>query len=324
MAQSQPQFDPEATAAEGRRWLERIAVAQPDLVHAALKPGHRRGVDFYTERSLGLAIGIAITLFRITHGRSPDPALKTTADWFFALKFLQQLPEPNPADKLNAGLYLEGGAEGEARVLARPWIADAPALPPDGDVPPGAYYLKLALGNASNARIIWPPTPALRARLDQVTARWFEKRYGLVWGEWWYGLGTQRLFLEEDITEARAGKPEYKLFVRDGRLAAIRAIKHEDFKLKNHRECFWDAEWRPLEGRTLGYHPLEIAPPASAARMRRAAEHIGRRFDIIRVDFMDDGGPLPILNEITVGDQNARRRLEPESLERVLYRALFG
>lgn len=324
MAERFPKIDRAMTAAAGRRWLERFCREQPVLVAEPVRPGHRRGVGCYRPEDLPFVVGMGIATFRGAHGRPPDPGLARMADRFFALKFFQQLPEPNPADKLNAGLYLAGGAEGQARVLARPWVSDRPELPPDAAVPPGRYYLKLALGNATNERVVWPPSAEERARLEALAASWFRWRYGVIWGEWWYGIGPQRLFLEEDITEARAGKPEFKFFVRDGRVAAIRAIRHEDFKLKNHRECFWDAAWRRLEGRTVGYGPLEAEPPAAAERMVRAAEHIGRRFDLIRVDFMDDGGERPILNEITVGDQNARRRVEPEALERILNDALFG
>lgn len=315
-----------ARAAEARAWLAAVDAARPDLTRAPPRPNHRRGIDVYQPETLRLGvIAIALEQFRLRHGRLPDPANPPrAADHFFLEKFFGFFPKPNPADKLNAALYVPEALAGDVRIPHRPWIGEAPVLPPDDAVPPGAYYLKLALGNATNRRVRWPLAPADRAALEETARQWFATRYGVIWGEWWYGLDLQRLFLEEDLTDRRAGRPEWKVRVRDGRPVLIGAVVHRPPEAGGNLQAYYDGTFRLLEGRSEGYGPLALDPPASAERILRVAAGIGRRFELIRVDFLDTGEDRPWLNEVTIGDVNARRKFEPDALEQYAKRVMFG
>lgn len=316
--------DPRVSAREAHAWWSRFSEARPDIAWAKPPEGTLRGLDFYKPEDLLKATQYALQIFRSAVGRDPDPALPRTNDHFFVQKFCMPLPHPNPADKLNAVRYLPAALRDQVRVLERPWVSESPALPPDGAVPPGRYMLKLALGNAANAPVHWPPAPAERERLNALIEKWFSWRYGIDWGEWWYGVGPQRVYLEEDVTEARAGHPEYKLFVRRGKVALVRAALYKRVGEHARQGCVLTPGFRKIEGTVDSYGPYDIKVPVSAPAMLRTASAIGGHFDLIRVDFMDTGARRPILNELTVGEQNTRRIYRPQSLEDHVREALFG
>ncbi|MEM9144850.1 MAG: hypothetical protein AAGC57_01535 [Pseudomonadota bacterium] len=314
---SEPPADPRTTGDPeiARKWLLAFQKAHPDIVAATPPKGQIRGIDAYARPELlHQVVAQALEIHRRRHGRWPMPhRLERTADCFFADKFFGAYPiDPNPADKLNAAVWLPEPLSGLVRVAERPWVADAPGLPPDDSVPPGRWILKLGLGNATNEWIDWPPSAKERARLDALTSEWFQGRYGVRWGEWWYAIGKQRLFLEQDLTEARAGRPEFKLFTRGGRVVMIRAILHRKAQGLPNGERFYDAAFRPIKGQSVGYAPMASPPPASAERMLEAAAGIGRHFNRMRVDFLDTGDERPWLNELTIGDVNARRIMTPD------------
>lgn len=310
-----------------RSWRQGFEKTYPAIAKRPRRKHHMRGIEAYPdEPTLLRTLAIALEVHYRRHGRIPAaPKVSRLADGFFVEKFYGDFPiRQNPADKLNAELWLPEALKEDARIAERPWVSDVPVLPPDDAVPPGAWILKLALGNATNKRLVWPPSAEERQRLDAEAANWFKGRYGVIWGEWWYAVGGQRLFLEQDLTEARAGQPEFKLYTRGGRVVAIRGVLHRKEQGLPTAERFYDAEFRPMEGQSEGYDPLTMDPPISGARMIRAAEGIGRAFDRVRVDFLHTGEERPWLNEITFGDVNAQRRVTPPALERRLMQLLFG
>lgn len=317
----------EVTLEDARAWLAALAEAQPALVAEAPPRGLLRGIDVYREPDhLLRVVARALAIHYGVHGRYPDPKrLERTADCYFVEKFYGRFPmSPNPADKLNAELWLPKAVAGDVRIAHRPWVSGRAELPADAAVPRGRWVLKAAIGNAMHRRVVWPPAAAERSALETLVTGWFEGRYGVRWGEWWYAVGPQRVFLEEDLTEARAGQPEFKLYTRDGRVVLIRAVFHRKEQKLPTAERFFDGAFEPIEGQSVGYDPLAIPVPASAERMLRVAAAIGARFERVRVDFMHTGDETPWLNELTIGDVNARRIHTPPALEAEARRLLFG
>lgn len=307
-----------------RSWLRALDDAHPEITRTPAPPGYMRGVDAYGSESLLSAVACALGMFRGSHGRWPHPVtLPQTVDHYLVLKFY----EPFPLDRLGDKLEVLSGLPPEVAARcyrpARPWISEEPELPGDAEVPPGRYRLKLAIGNAAILPVDWPPPPEARADLAERLRDWFAKRYGLVWGEWWYSFGRQRAYLEEDLAARMEGRAEVKIYVRDGRPVFGYQVLH-DFATGVHGQRYFDADLRPMEGLTRGYRPLPAMPlPESIGAMMEVAAAVGQAFRRVRVDFLDIGGPRPCLGELTLCDLNARRRFDPPDFDAVLKRLLF-
>ena len=307
-----------------RRLVKAFVQAHPHVARALPARGFMRGIDAYRPEKLVVFVANAIDDFRARNGRDPDlVALPETRDHFFLMKFFAPIPLPSPADKLGLSAYLTAEAAARAFVPARPWVSEEPRLPPDDAVPPGRYYAKLALGYENNLPLAWPPSPGERGRIDAVLEDWFRRpRFGVIVGEWWYALGKQRVFLEEDLSERMAGRPEAKIYVREGKPVMGYLIAH-DFKTRVHGQRYFDAQLRPLDGLTRGYRRVEDPLPESIGEMMALAAAAGEKFRLVRVDFLDVGGPRPCLGELTLCDQNAGRCYVPPEFDRVAKRLLF-
>lgn len=308
-----------------RAWSDGLARTLPDF---AVRPaeGYSRGIDVYKKEKLAEILGNAFRLFRKHHGRWPDPELPTTNDGHFAHKFVLPVPLPPPADKLDIARYVPPEASHLVRLPERPWEGEGSDLPPDDAVLPGRYFLKLSHGSHMNVLVDWPVSAEERQRIAGLVRQWTARRYGVLWGEWWYGFGTPRLFLEREFQVGPQGLLEMKIFVRHGRpvlWCAIEMAWEEDLSRTRWKKMLYcDGDGRRIDGRQVGSMPYDGPLPASLETALEAAALIGRPFPLIRVDFLDTGDGLPWLGELTIGDMNARRMLDPP-LEEAARRLLF-
>lgn len=325
MAETPGPPPPEVTKTVALAWLDALEAARPDYVRGPVRAGCRRGIDVLRPEVFRESLRIALRLFVRFHGRLPDLVHDPLhVDHFFGMKFFGHIPMPNPADKLLTAGYVPPEL-GDAVILTeRPHISDRPVLPPDDAVPPGRYFLKLALGSGQQSRLPWPPAPGQRPQIESALRRALRRRYGVAWGEWWYALGPTRWFLEADLSERIAPHPEWRIYVRRGsvRMAILIHYWHED-REKNHQRII-GPDMAPLPGRTRGRSALDCPLPQHTARFFEIAAAMGRRFDMVRVDFMDVGEPRPVIGELTLCDANARRLFVPESFNRTATELLFG
>jgi hypothetical protein len=249
--------------------------------------------------------------------------LPTTADHWFALKFFHDIPmrPENPADKLAAVKFMSEEIRQLVGYPRRVWISDEPRLPEPDAVPPGLYWLKVSKGCSMQAKVRWPPSPEARAVLQGKVARWWGDRYGPSWGEWWYGLGRQKLFLEHDVSHQIAGRPEIKIFVRNGDPKLFYAIRrHQD---RPNEQSYFDADLGRLDGRSPDSVPLDEDLPDTIGLMLRAAGEIGRHFQNCRIDFLNAAGPRPCFGEITICHNNGLKILSPPALDEMARQLLF-
>ena len=239
------------------------------------------------------------------------------------MKFFQPVPVcPNPSDKLAVSEFLPRGMIARIGLPRRVWVGETPRLPEPDDVPPGAYWLKCSIGNAMQRRVLWPPTDQQRRTLETLAQSWLASQYGLHWGEWWYGTSKPRIYLERDLSRLMRGRPEIKVFVRRG-------VPKTFFAVRRHRDTpteqsFFDADLRLLPGRSPQNRPLEWTPPASVNVMLDAAARIGKRFELVRVDFLNAKGDYPVLGEISLCHMNARRAFAPCNFDDWVSDQLFG
>ncbi len=317
-----PQAGP-MTLDEGKAAFAQLQHDRPDLFVVAPPPGKRRGIDVYEPHSLQQVFRVACNNFHEAHNRYPDLVhMPTTADHFFATKFFHSIPmRPNPADKLAASAYMSQKMLRRVGVPRRVWISDEPCLPKPNEVPPGTYWLKISNGHERQRRVVWPPKADERKALEDIIQIWWCTTHGVIWGEWWYKLVKPRLFLECDLSHLMADRPEIKIFVREGEVKLLYAVRlRED---KRHEQAYFDTDLRPLPGRSTEYRPLKTSLPDTIELMLEAAAEVGRRFRLVRVDFLNAAGPLPYFVEITLCHNNARQVLFPPSFDDWVRRRLF-
>jgi hypothetical protein len=318
-------------------WIEisiafwkQLDATRPDLTRAPSVRPRLRGIDVYTMASFWNTLGLALQVFFSTHDRLPDLGPDaTSADLYFAMKFFEPIPmQPNPASKLDAENFL--GDTSSVRIPRRFGVGTA--LPANDAAPSGKYWLKLDLGNADHRQVTWPPTEQERAELEQWALRMTRVRYGWSWGEWWYAIGQQRFFLEEDLTAEISSGYELKIVVRRGTPAWLMALRYgvdRDGKRKVGLKHFLP-DGQEITGET-GYgtrgQVFSSAMDLPAAEGRdaavAAAAQIGSRFDRIRVDFYVPLVGRPILGELSLCQSNARLALRPASFDLAMRRAIF-
>ncbi len=308
--------------------------ARPDLTRSPPVPGKTRGIDFYSPATFHSAFGEALARFFHAHHRMPDlQRMPQSCDHFFAMKFFEPIAmSPNPASKLNAALFLNEELADKIRIPKRYGIAPVPVLPPDDAVPAGRYWLKLDLGNAKQEMVTWPPSPQERETLVARMQKWFSSRYGVIWGEWWYGVGEQRIYLEEDLSDDVRDGCELKYFVRKGRPSLYYNVKYKlEAGVKVTVLRYFDEDGNPMEGSaSYGVNGTKFRGDYDAPAfdgmdtVRQAVSVIGQLFSLVRVDFFIVPGARPILGEITLCHNNARLVHSPPSFEQRVTKALFG
>lgn len=289
-----------------------------------------RGLDVYTMASFWNVLGNALAMFFAAHERLPDLGPDaTSADLYFAMKFFEALPmQPNPASKLDAEKFLSDTTS--IRVPRR--FGVGPSLPADDAAPSGKYWLKLDLGNGSHRQVTWPPSEQQRVELEQWAARATRFRHGWSWGEWWYAIGQQRIYLEEDLTAEISSGYELKIVVRRGRAAWLMALQYsigEDGKRKAGLRHFLP-DGREVTGET-GYgskgevfsNAFDLPAAEGRDAAMAAAAEIGAQFDRLRVDFYLPPVGKPILGELSLCQSNARLALRPASFDLAMRRAIF-
>lgn len=311
---------------DATEWLQRVMKARRDLVAAPKRKGYLRGVDALDSKTLSRCLRGALALFAKQRGRLPDlidnPGF---GDHYFAMKFFGFVPMPNPADKLNTARYLPEHLTGTLRVLPKILVSEEPRLPPDDAVPPGAYFLKCALGCKNLAPVRWPLSADERGELERSLRDWFRQPYGIAWGEWWYAWGKQRWFLEPDIRAEMEGQPQWSVFVRQGTPVLGHVITNMTYdSYSDSSQRYFLPDLTPIDA-TMPNRGLASAEfPAHLSDLIRHAGEIGKPFDIVRVDYWDTRDGPPVLAELTLCDMNARRRFEPPEFEDRATELVFG
>lgn len=307
----------------------RLDVARPDLTRAASDRERPRGIDVYPLSTFWPVLGTALAIFSEAHGRLPWLGKDAeTVDHYFMMKFLAKIPIlPNPASKLSASKLL--GFDPDVRIPRRFGIGQS--IPDNDAAPPGRYWLKLDLGNGGHRQVDWPPQPAERAELECWAAITTRQRYGWNWGEWWYSIGPQQIFLEEDLSAEIASGYELKVIVRQGRPAWLMALLYKE--AEGHRNIslrHFLPDGTEVIGET-GYgkngpmfsNSFELPETEGRDVAIAAAARIGKRFENIRVDFYLPGHGRPILGEISLCQSNARLAMRPSEFDLALRQASF-
>lgn len=124
-----------------------------------------------------------------------------------------------------------------------------------------------------------------------VVANWNAEYSYSIYGEWHYSQARPGYLIEERIpTRDGASPDDYRFFVFDGKVAFVQV---DTPRVKRVQRRFYDRNWNALDVRQGSADLADIVPrPATLDRMIDLAEHIGGRYDFIRVDLYDADGKV--------------------------------
>ncbi|OOY49612.1 ATP-grasp fold amidoligase family protein [Solemya velum gill symbiont] len=316
-----------------KKFLSSLLIDNPSLFEAPRVPGKGRGLDYYATSAFLSVLSTTLQEFHFNHQRLPDLVnLPKTCDHFFKMKFFNQmLMRPNPASKLNARRYIPN----EIKDLIRPpvcyWSSTTPTLPPDEEIPAGTYWLKLDLGWHAQEIIEWPPSLAERKRLNEKCESWMNgHRHGLANGEWWYGIGEQRIFLEEDLSEVILQGTEIKIFVRNGHPKIYHNVVYDKEYPGSMTVNYFDANKQIIKGTRSygrnGEHTITDHILTSIENIDEyllCAAEIGKPFDLVRVDIFTKKNSKPVLGELSFCVGSGTHVYHPDTMEETIRSALF-
>jgi len=269
--------------------------------------GHMRGIDFYNQNDLLVAIVVGAQLFKEVHGYIPPLATPMSySERIYTRKYFAPLPLPSLADKLE-GQALARARLGDAFIPSVAWAGEEIDTLFSADLPPGRYVLKASHG--SNYQVVLTVPRELAARREQIrmlAGSWLASRFGYETGEWQYCTFRPRLFLERFIDYGGGAPPqEFKVYCFHGR---PEFINFRISKPPTFTNALYDTAWNPLPV-TLGDETIHRDRPKTLEAMLDAAERLAKGLPFVRIDLYSDGVQDIKFSEITFTPGNGRTRL---------------
>jgi hypothetical protein len=226
----------------------------------------------------------------------------------------RKLNERNPlmarlSDKVLAKEYI-------ASVLGPEWVIptlwSGSALPPREERKwPIPYVLKASHGSGWNY-FVRSAEEQDWDEMERAAAQWLKTIYGRRSLEWAYAQLKPGLLVEPFVGRGEVAPPDYKLFVFGGRTAFVQV---DLGRLQEHRQFFYDPEWKRQSFRYIcPYDPEEIPPPESLRQMVEAADKLGEPFGFVRVDLYEIEGK-PYFGEFTFYPNGGQFTFKPPSTE---------
>ncbi len=275
--------------------------------------GHMRGIDFYNQTDLMVALIVGAQIFKDSQGYIPPLAAPVTyTERLFARKFFAPLPMPSLADKLEGQAYVRARM-GEAFVPSVVWVGESADELFAAQLPAGRFVLKANHGCRYNLVLSLPEDLVTRREdIQTLTAGWLATRFGFETGEWQYCTFKPKLFLEEFIPFNGDSSPdEYKLYCFRGRVGLVNL--HLD-RFTSHRGSLYDTDWNLLPasfGREVAYRER----PRNLEAIVEAAERIAAGLSFARIDLYSDGEDQLKFSEITFTPGNSTSRLSDRAFD---------
>lgn len=135
------------------------------------------------------------------------------------------------------------------------------------------------------------------------------KRFYLYSNEWWYGMITPKVIIEEHLMPDAGVVPlDYKFFVFHGKVQFIQV----DFgRFVNHTRSLYSPQWERQNFR-LGYPTgPDAAKPACLDEMIFVSEKLANGYDFLRVDLYEISGRRVVFGEITVAPSLGHAKFDP-------------
>ena len=273
-----------------------IATGAPPFRSTA-REGYQRGVDVYSAAVLPTVIAKAGNHFRAAHGRFPNIlAPERYTDKIFWSKFFRPLKVPETGNKLLTASFIPDDARDVVQSPDIVWHSTEARVPRNGEIAPGAYYLKVNFGSDRYRRVTYPISDDEADALDTEFAAHLANDYNWWRGEWWYNLFQRELLLERAIGSAEQ-TTSWNFLVIGGEIARASAYQKLGGAV---RKTHMNANFEPLPAHDDS-EPAVFDMPSSETRgrMMAAAQAIGGPLHFVRVDFLLDNDEAPYLGEVT-------------------------
>lgn len=307
---------------EGERHLRSLLDTAARLRRRPVPPGSLRGIDYYDDHTLSLAMARSLARFFSCHGRWPALAPPVSYnDKLYCAKFFMPMPMPSLADKRHVAEVIPPAFQGRVRPLPIAWSAPLANLPGDEALAAGPWWMKANHGSGMNLLLDWPPTAAVRADAEILGARWLQTDYGAAAGEWWYATVPRSLMLVQDIG-ADGQSFDCKFAMIHGRIRYL--LVAFDLPDGQRARVFHDplaatrGDWQPLAIQLQASPTPPVPPPAALSTMCDFACAVGAGFEQVRVDLLHAPDGTVHLTELTFCDMDARARFTPPSFDAAL------
>jgi len=150
------------------------------------------------------------------------------------------------------------------------------------------------------------------AKIERTAELWLATTFGAATHEWAYSGIQPRLLVEPYLDEIATTPDDYKLFVFGGKVVYIQV---DTCRFKNHRQYFYDRQWKrqEMEHAAPGSDD-DVPPPQCLEQMIWGAETLGATFPFVRVDLYEIKG-TPRFGELTFYPNAARVGFKPRHLD---------
>jgi hypothetical protein len=271
------------------------------------RPGHQRGIDYYSAKDLVLVVAASAAIYHDLHGVYPNLTnpVKLTEKIFWA-KLFRPMKVPESGNKLRLADLISDEARSLVEIPEVVWRSTEARLPVSTAIDPGTYYLKTNHGSDMFRRIEWPPDDADRRSLEEEFTSHLANDFGYRSGEWWYLRFRREIFLERSVTKDPNSIAWY-CYTFGERVARIVAYR----KTPQRPQSFWlNPDFTPVERQSVRNSRTQFDLPSAAVRSRmvEAARAIGRRYSFVRVDFLLGEDERLYLSELTFSPGNGRMR----------------
>jgi len=270
----------------------------------APRPGHLRGIDFYTASNFLVALAQAAWVYQRRQGRLPNiVSPRTMTEKMFWFKFFAEMKVPESGNKLMTASFIPAALRETVRTADIVWHSPEPILPGSDKIEDGVYYLKTNHGANMFRRIEYPLRPEEKAKLEGEFGKHLAALYGFWGGEWWYNAFPRELLLERSIS-SRENPIAWNHYVFGRELPLIIGYR----KIGGGAEAivlnpdFSTFEWQDDRVPLLAF---DMPSPAARATMREAALAIGSGFPFARIDFLLGDAEEVYLSEVTFSPGNA-------------------
>lgn len=196
-----------------------------------------------------------------------------------------------------------------------PTIFAGDALPPLKQRSwPIPFVIKAAHGSGWNifvrhaSELDWPA-------IEVACQKWLSESFGTTTMEWVYWQIPRRILVEPFLGSPNGLPIDYKLFVFSGR---VHYIQVDTDRATNHKRVFFDRTWR-RQPFSYGYppDPRVIEKPRCLDQMIEAAEHLGKGFSFVRIDFYEIDGK-PKFGEFTFLPDSGLLPFSPDQYDAIL------
>lgn len=290
-----------AAGAEAARQYALLRIGASARFMAKPKPGHRRGIDFYSAPELVRVMGRMFYSFRKKHGSYPNLVRPVRYNekilWH---KLFAELPVPEAGNKSLTSRFIPADRS-DVKPMPIVFRSTEAVLPPNDALEPGWYFVKANHGSDMLKHVHFPLAEDERKALESTCAAWLTFEYGRAEGEWWYCAFPKEILIERAIT-ANEPAVTWCFAVVAGviiRISIVRKVEGETLITRLDPSFNLSAEQNPIRRPVSSYDDFGMRH-----QMTEIALALSKPFGICRVDLYVTPDREIYLGEMTFAPGN--------------------